>query len=148
KISEPYAVHIETRYRLRVCQVGVLPVLWGRYAVSWAGLMGVCLDETGGGHPARICSSRANGRALGADFRRRLVAACELRAASGRRSRHVLFYRWLVHGWNERPGPQAPRHKGQTGKIRAQERGGVRRNAERSAAARGVDQHAKGDPVQ
>src|SRR5262249_30049364 len=60
----------------------------------------------------------------------------------------VLFYRWLVHGWNERSGPPAPRHKGQTGKIRAQERDWVRRNTEGSAAARGVDQHAESDPVQ
>src|SRR6516164_9161873 len=109
--------------------------------------MGVCLGKIGGGHPARIWSSRAHGLAHGADFRRRFGAACGLHAAGGRRSRHaVLFYRRLVHGWSERPGPQTPRHYGQ--KIRAQERDQVRRNAEGSAATRGVDQHAKSDPVQ
>src|SRR5262249_20991912 len=109
--------------------------------------MGVCLGKIGGGHPACIWSSRAHGLAHGADFRRRFGAACGLHAAGGRRSRHaVLFYRRLVHGWSERPGPQTPRHYGQ--KIRAQERDQVRRNAEGSAATRGVDQHAKTDPVQ
>jgi hypothetical protein len=107
--------------------------------------MGVCLGKLGGG----ICSSRAHGLTHGAGCRRRLGAARGLRAAGGRRSRHtVLFYRWLVYGWNERSGPQAPRHKGQTGKIRAEQRDGVRRNAEGPAAARGVDQHAKSGPVQ
>src|SRR5499427_263407 len=104
--------------------------------------MGVCLGKVGGGHPARIWSSRAHGLTHGADFRRRFGAACGLHAAGGRRSRHaVLFYRRLVHGWSERPGPQTPRHYGQ--KIRAQERDQVRRNAEGSAATRGVDQHTQ-----
>jgi len=49
----------------------------------------------------------------------------------------------------QRSGPQAPRHKGQTGKIRAQEKetgfGEYRRV---SAGTRGVDQNAESDPVQ